>query len=316
MDAGKGLESSPDVLSRVWRFDEHSAHLLADRIVKELLERMVLGEGVHDALNWSLWEVMDNVIQHSETERGFVEAQAHPQSQRLAVCVADAGIGILNSLAGSKHGPRTEEDAITLAIREKVTRDANVGQGNGLYGLYQIVAQNDGLLRISSGRGVLKAEGSDAPQTYGNSWELDRDKVGTTVDCQIPTSNPIDVASALGHQPINVVMESFESGNGEVRISVTREARGLGTRRAAEPLRTKVLNVLRQSRGNVVVDFDGVPLVSSSFADEFVARMVTELGFVTFQQTVRLENMSELVQQMINHAVMQRMAQAMERDGE
>ena len=109
-------------------------------------------------------------------------------------------------------------------------------------------------------------------------------------------------------------MESFESDNGEARISVTREAQGLGTRRAAAPLRTKVINLLRETRGTVIIDFDGVPLVSSSFADEFVARMVTELGFVTFQQAIRLENMSALVQRMVNHAVMQRMAQAMEPD--
>ena len=316
VDAAVDLESSPEVLSRVWRFDEHSAHLLADRIVNELLERMQLGEGVHTAFNWCLWEVMDNVIQHSQAERGFVEAQAHPQAQRLAVCVADAGIGILESLRGSKHRPRNVEDAITLAIQERVTRDSNIGQGNGLRGLYQIVALNDGRLRISSGRGVLDARGADPPRMDGKSWEIDRQNVGTTVDFQLPTSNPIDVSSALGHQPVNLVMESFESDNGEVRISVTQEAQGLGTRRAAAPLRTRVINILRETRGTVVIDFDGVPLVSSSFADEFVARMVTELGFVTFQQAVRLENMSELVQRMVNHAVMRRMAQAMEPDEE
>ena len=273
---------------------------------------MSLGEGVHTAFNWCLWEIMDNVIQHSQAESGFVEAQAHPNTRRLAVCVADAGIGILESFRGSKHQPRNEEDAITLAIQERVTRDSNVGQGNGLRGLYRIVAQNGGRLRISSGRGVLDVLGADAPQTYGDSWEIDGTNVGTTVDFQLPTSNPIDVSSALGHQPVNIVMESFESDNGEVRFSVTQEAQGLGTRRAAAPLRTKVINVLRETQGAVVIDFDGVPLVSSSFADEFVARMVTELGFVTFQQAIRLENMSELVQSMVNHAVMRRMAQAME----
>ena len=275
---------------------------------------MELGEGVHPAFNWCLWEVMDNVLQHSQAECGFVEAQAHPNTQRLAVCVADAGIGILESFRGSRHRPRNEEDAITLAIQEKVTRDANVGQGNGLRGLYQIVAQNNGGLRISSGRGVLDARGAQAPHTHGHSWAIDPQRVGTTVDFQLPTSNPIDVSSALGHEPVNVLMESFESENGGVRISVTREAQGLGTRRAAAPLRTKVINILRETRGTVTIDFDGVPLVSSSFADEFVARMVVELGFVTFQQAVRLENMSDLVQQMVNRAVMLRMAQANEPD--
>ena len=273
---------------------------------------MDLGEGVHTAFNWCLWEVMDNVIQHSQAGSGFVEAQAHPQAQRLAVCIADAGIGILESFRGSKHRPRNEEDAITLAIQEKVTRDANIGQGNGLRGLYQIVAQNDGRLRISSGRGVLDARGAEAPRTFGSSWEIDRNNVGNYR--RLPTADlrTIDVSSALGHEPINVLIESFESDNGEVRISVTGEAQGLGTRRAGESLRTKVINILRETRGTVIIDFDGVPLVSSSFADEFVARMVADLGFVTFQQAVRLENMSDLVQKMVNRAVMLRMAQANE----
>ena len=314
VDAATDLESGPEVLSRVWRFDEHSAHSLADRIIGELLEQMDLGEGVHTAFNWCLWEVMDNVIQHSQTEHGFVETQAYPRTEHLAVCVADAGIGILESFRGTKHRPRSEADAITLAIKEKVTRDSKIGQGNGLRGLYQIVAQNSGRLRISSGRGVLDVRGAEAPRTYADSWAIDAINVGTSVDFQLPTSEAIDVSSALGHQPVNVLIESFESDKGEVRVSVSEEAHGLGTRRAGEALRTKVTNILRETRGTVVIDFHGVTLVSSSFADEFVARMVAELGFVTFQQAVRLVNMQDIVQQMVNRAVMLRMAQANEPD--
>ena len=109
VDAGNDLDSTPEVLSRVWRFDEHSAHLLADRIVKELLERMDLSEGVHTAFNWCLWEVMDNVIQHSQAERGFVEAQAHPQTQRLAVCVADGASASLSRFADRSIGHATRK---------------------------------------------------------------------------------------------------------------------------------------------------------------------------------------------------------------
>ena len=316
VDAGAELDTGTGVLSRVWRFDERSAHPLADRIVYELLDQMSLSEGVHPAFNWCLWEVMDNVLQHSRAECGFVEAQTHPRAQNLAVCVADAGVGILESFSGSRHRPGNAVDAITLAIQENVTRDANIGQGNGLRGLYQIVAQNDGRLRISSGRGVLDVHGAETPDTNMDSWEIDRQWVGTTVDFQLSTAHPIDVSSALGHQPVNVLMESFESDNGEVRLVVTQEAHGLGTRRAAAALRNRVINVLRETRGGVVIDFDGVPLVSSSFADEFVARMVADLGFVTFQQAVRLQNMSELVQKMVNRAVMLRMAQLNEPDAD
>ena len=90
---------------------------------------------------------------------------------------------------------------------------------------------------------------------------------------QLPTAHPTDVSSAPGHRPVNVPMESFGPDNGEVHPVVTGEARGLGTRRATAAPRNEAIHVLLESRG-------GVPLVSSTFADEFVARMVAAPGFV------------------------------------
>ena len=63
---------------------------------------------------------------------------------------------------------------------------------------------------------------------------------------------------------MNVPMESFGPDNGGVRPVVTEEAHGLGTRRATAAPRNEAIHVLLESRGGVVIDFDGVPLVSSA----------------------------------------------------
>jgi hypothetical protein len=77
---------------------------------------------------------MDNVLQHSNQPFGYVMGQIHQTSKHIAFCIFDPGIGIFNTLKGSVHAPRSHLDAITLAIKEGVTRDKAVGQGNGMWG--------------------------------------------------------------------------------------------------------------------------------------------------------------------------------------
>lgn len=87
--------------------------------------RVVCKPGVLEALEWCLYEVLDNVMQHAESGHGFVMMQLHPQSHRLAFAVADAGQGVQRSLAMSDiYKPTTAFDALTMAIEEGVTRRA------------------------------------------------------------------------------------------------------------------------------------------------------------------------------------------------
>ena len=42
-------------------------------------------------------ECVDNITQHSKSERGYIFAQAYPHKQYLDICVADNGITLLGS---------------------------------------------------------------------------------------------------------------------------------------------------------------------------------------------------------------------------
>jgi hypothetical protein len=61
----------------------------------------------------------------------------------------------------------------------------------------------------------------------------------------------------------------------------------------------------------VWLDWAGVPLVSSSFADEFIGRLFVELGPVQFSGRVRSQAMEPVVRELIDRAIMQRAAQQM-----
>ena len=295
-----------NALSTIWSYDDETCDRVATRISKAVIEQVEFGSGAYDAFYWCLHEVMDNVPVHSEATNGYVEVQLYPQTKRMAVCVADRGIGIYRSLRPSQHAPRSEIDAITLALRENVTR--GVGQGNGLWGLHRIVEANQGTLAIRSGRSLLYINSSGEVSTFSNEVVLDQDRPGTSVDFQLDFSQLINLNDAIGHTPVNLVLESFfdeETGKNTVRVA--DRAHGTGTRRAGRELRTLVRNLLVESSG-AVLDFEDVPVVSSSFADEFLGKLAMEMGFAAFNQRVRLKGLSQTVQGIVDQAVLKRLA--------
>ena len=69
----------------------------------------------------------------------------------------------------------------------------------------------------------------------------------------------------------------------------------------------KLLNIARLDGINkVTIDFSGIPLVSSSYADEVFGKMFVELGPLEFSQRFGFRNIDPLVRQLIDKAVTQR----------
>ncbi|MDO5123959.1 MAG: hypothetical protein Q4D44_04755 [Eubacteriales bacterium] len=151
-------------------------------------------DGVLDGLIWCINEVMDNVLVHSEAKCGFVMAQYHKKKQAFVLCVYDCGTGIFNSLKNSSHKPASEIDALTLAIQEGV--GDGKGQGNGLYGLYEIVKNNGGRLVISSGKSTLMLKHNEL-RKYESNVIVSANNPCTTIDFQLDLSKDIDLKSAL-----------------------------------------------------------------------------------------------------------------------
>lgn len=119
-------------LSVVWAYERGHAMALADCLIEELSRKIVFGEGVLPAINWCLFEILDNVFEHAQSDTGYFMAQIHRNSQHLTICVADTGIGIHRSFyIGGTYRPRTAFDALTLAVREGVSSTGD-RRGNGL----------------------------------------------------------------------------------------------------------------------------------------------------------------------------------------
>lgn len=302
-------EAYSRVHSYVWQFDEQIAHQIAERVVEAVNREAVLAKGNLEAFNWCIWEIMDNVALHSATSIGFVEVQIHKNNHRLAICIADSGVGIRQTLQQSGRNPRTEEDAITQAMERGVTRDKKQFQGNGLWGLHQIVLANKGALSITSGRGSVMIDGASSVRaSLRRNW-IAPDAAGTIVDFQLAYDTPVDLARVVGHAPVWDAGERLLDENNRYVLRISSEARGTATRKSGAEMFNKTMNIMKVIPGFIVLDFDRITVASSSFSDEFIGKLVRELGFSQFNQLVRIMNTSNSVEAIINLAVSRRLTE-------
>jgi anti-sigma regulatory factor (Ser/Thr protein kinase) len=279
-------------------------------------------------LEWAINEITDNVLTHSESVvGGFVQLTTYKDAQRLAFCVADPGRGILTSLREAEPSLRGDVDAIADSVRAGVTRNKDVGQGNGLSGTMKIAMTANGRFLVASGSGWIAWQGEDSdsrmmPQT--------RQYRGTYVDVQLPLGEGIDLGKALSfgskadtNLPIDVIETKYLSDDArKLTLKMGEETSGFGSRPAGKQIRTKAKNLIRSEPSCLLeVDWDGIQMISSSYADEFIGKLFVELGPVGFMNRVRQINMIPVVKQLIDKAIMQRVGQVAagmesEREGE
>ena len=285
-----------------------------DRIVTmyslALRQSDVLENGVIQSLEWCMNESIDNVLQHSSCKKGFVMAQLHKQNKKFNFCVFDSGIGIFNSLRDTKHAPSNPLSAIQMAMKERITRDEKIGQGNGLWGLSQIIKETQGRLLISSGGACYTYDSGIEKMVKSGDFNLGKANGTTMIDFQLDYSSPIDVAQALnGYEPLDFWLENHENEQGEIVLDIAKESNGTGTRKSAEKMRNIVINSLREHYNTVCLDFQNVGILSSSYADELIGKLVALFGFSNFMEHIVISHLNAFNAAIVNRSVGQRMAQ-------
>lgn len=299
-------------LSKVWRFTStQEVCEIQKRLIGELRKEEIFGEGVLEGLEWSINEVMDNVLNHSMSDAGFIMGQLHKSTKHVAFTIFDAGIGIYNSLKGSKFNVRTNIDALSLCIQEGVTHDPKLGQGNGLAGLFSLIKEGNGLLNIASGRDTYSFINGRALTHSNQNNPVSHDNGCTSIDFQIDYSKDVSIDKVLTFQGqpftfTNLYIDNLENDLGHLCFKVADMAEGTGTRESAIRLKNEIINSIKGKHIIADIDFSGIEVVSSSFIDELIAKLLIELGLFQFNKRISLTNMSELLQKTLQKSVVQR----------
>jgi anti-sigma regulatory factor (Ser/Thr protein kinase) len=145
------------------KFDNKNANDLHSDIVKILIE-IGVSDNILTALQYCLWELLDNTLIHSadggaelSAGSGFVCVQHYPKNKEIRLIISDNGYGIHYAL--TKHPKSefqhfTESESIFNCINKGVTNSN--GRGFGLWATAKLVELNQGELIIHSGGHQLK----------------------------------------------------------------------------------------------------------------------------------------------------------------
>lgn len=304
-------KSSKSILNAIWRFNDENSYQYIDSLFEELEKSDTFPKGVLKLCEWSLNEVIDNVLIHSGVSDGFIMAQLHRKTKHIAFCVFDTGIGIQRSFnEGNKYRPTSQTDAIELAIQEGVTSNNLKGQGNGLFGLHSLVKHGDGRLTITSGDGCYHYTGQQ-PKTFQNLASYRKRNCHTCVDFVIDYSKELSIEKVLtfnsiDYKPVNLRLERMENERGDILFNLKDLGEGTGTRPAAQKLKNRILNILNEEPRNIILDFKDVEVISSSYADELIAKLLVSLGLFQFNQLIHLRNLDYDLQTILQRSVIQR----------
>lgn len=261
------------------------------------------------AIEWAANEITDNVMNHADTALGgYVQLTNQKARGRVEFAVADHGVGIRATLQNGHPDLRSDAEALDLAVREGVTRDRKVGQGNGLFGTFEVAQVGTGYLHVHSGVAGLNY-GFDELHTKSEPIPLN----GTLVVAGLDITDPEALGRVLRfegqrYEPVDYLETRYEHPDRDLFVfRLKEEAASFGSRKAGEPVRNKVVNLINMNpEYKIVVDCSDVPLVSSSFADEVFGKLFLELGPLQFMQTVDIQGMSDTVSTFVDRAILQR----------
>ena len=164
-------------------------------IFNEIMRILLLNRTDEDmltALDYCLWEVMDNTLNHAGEDfgryegRGLVCAQYFPATHEVRLMIVDNGKGIHKALTthpNSDYKEFSDTQAVERCIEKGVTNSE--GRGFGLWATSELVRENRGQLAIHSGGHRLNC--SNIKQVgLAPIWQ------GTTTFLRINTDVPVN----------------------------------------------------------------------------------------------------------------------------
>ena len=183
--------------TEILKFENDNALDLHKEIMRILLTNE-LNEDMLRVLDYCLWEVIDNTLNHSDPSfeygvgSGYLCCQYFPASKEVRLIIADSGQGIHSALTthpDSKFKEYNEPEAIENCIVKGVTNSK--GMGFGLWATATLVRENGGTLLIHSGDHSLRCE-KETNVTEAPKWQ------GTYTFLRINTDIPVTYGEIFG----------------------------------------------------------------------------------------------------------------------
>jgi anti-sigma regulatory factor (Ser/Thr protein kinase) len=108
---------------------------ILDVVEKIFIKQLNIKGQIRIALSYMLAETIDNITEHSNSNRGYIFAQYYPAKHYIDVCIADNGITLLGSfIKNNNKNVRDDLDALESACTGKSTKNRPDAENRG-YGI-------------------------------------------------------------------------------------------------------------------------------------------------------------------------------------
>ena len=166
-------------------FDSDTIYNTYNDIVGLLNSKPDIEISVLQSLSYCFYEVLDNVLTHSERQCGTAIMCYLPENSKIQILVADDGVGVANSLRiNEKYAHVTEEEAVRICIEDGVTDGK--GMGFGLYSTARLIKNVGIRLEVHSGEYKLIYDGVDTCVCHEKKWS------GTIIYLELHSNREID----------------------------------------------------------------------------------------------------------------------------
>lgn len=304
----KGRTHVPTIIFRT----DREQHLTINKILDAMLCSITtIKRRDLSAIEWSLNEITDNILVHSESATGgLIQLSSFStQNKRIEFVVSDTGLGIPTTLKPALN-INSDVEALYECVKEGVTNGK--GAGNGLFGSYETCTKSGGYFNLHSGNASLCYN----PKAR-ISLRVTNEKVpfeGTLLVGCLDYSKPGLLEDALrfkgekrdGPDFIELLYE--DSNCDSLNFKLINETGSFGTRPAGAPVRNKIFNLIKLNdyKFQINIDFTNSPLLSSSFADEVFGKLYNEIGDKNYASLIRFHNCDPTNKIIIDRSLNQR----------
>jgi anti-sigma regulatory factor (Ser/Thr protein kinase) len=263
-------------------FDRENIYNTYTDIVSLLNQSPNIELSILQGLSYCFYEILDNVLTHSEKLCGTAIMHYSADEHKIRILVADDGIGIKASLSTNPlYINISEEDALSKCIHDKVTDGK--GMGFGLYSTALLIKNAGVTLDIHSGSTWMEYNGQEATVKKVPSWQ------GTLVYFELYSNREINPSDVVENRTdcasqFNEIFNPIDDGllnlwSCEKTINMrtfkfNQFNENLGTRQLGAKAREQLLAMMQESDEKISLDFEGVNVVSNSFADECLAKLL------------------------------------------
>jgi len=261
-DANPG--SSRQNLSALQYMSSDDHFKVVNRSMDVILQRSAgLDRSRLKALEWSLNEITDNVLNHAESKvGGIVQVITLPTKRRVEFYVCDAGIGIAKSLRSGRPDIFDDVSAIRAAIQEGVTKNKQTNQGNGLFGTFKCCEVSGGDFRMIS-RNVQLDYKRQELRVSRNNIPLGGTYIKATINYHVDDllERALVFKGKPHNPPFDYVERVYQALDDDVTFNVAHELDAFGSRESGRFANNKILNLMDNQRLCVVFDFVGITLI-------------------------------------------------------